>query len=83
MPHLAEALVKIDKENIVDPVYFLADFLEERGNYIQELEYNRVRQNYLNALAEAEAMETKTLLKLQAVTEERDQIINRKQRVNN
>lgn len=68
LPHLAEAIVRIHRERIEDPVLFMADFLQQRGMEVQEKETKDVLDRYLEALAHAEAMEEAAAAELLAIS---------------
>lgn len=68
IPHVAEALIRINREKVEDPVFFMADFLLQRGTEVQEKETTDVLNRYLQALAEAEAMEEAAAAELLAIS---------------
>ena len=57
LPHLAEASVRISREQPDDPIQFMADFLRDRGNQVEEQARERARVAFYSALDEANARE--------------------------
>ena len=68
LPHVAEALIKISREKIDDPVIFMADFLKQRGEEIQSIETQRTYAKFLEAVKQAEELEAQAANELSKVT---------------
>ena len=68
LPHVAEALIKISREKIDDPIIFMADFLKHRGEEIQSFETQRTYAKFLEAVKQAEELEAQAANELSKVT---------------
>lgn len=69
LPHLAEALVTIQREKIADPVFFMAEFLKKRGEEIEAAETEKARQKFLDTMKEAKVLEQAAAEELQRAVE--------------
>jgi hypothetical protein len=68
LPHIAEALITINRDQIDDPVYYMATFLHQRGKEVQERETNEAYESFMAAMRQAEAMEEAAAAQLRAIS---------------
>lgn len=66
LPHVAEGLIKIRREEVEDPLMYLIEFLHDRAMEIQQQETNMVYEKFLVALKTAEEQEAEAARQLQA-----------------
>jgi hypothetical protein len=61
LPHVAEAYVRISRENPVDPIDFMAELLHTRGIELETAAREAARHAFHCALDEANAREQRLL----------------------
>jgi hypothetical protein len=64
---MAEAMIKIVRDKVDDPLFFMADYLQQKGNEVQAAETEIVYAKFLVAVAEAEVMEREVEAELRLV----------------
>lgn len=67
LPYMAEAMIKIVRDKVDDPLFFMADYLQQKGNEVQAAETEIVYAKFLVAVAEAEVMEREVEAELRLV----------------
>lgn len=76
LPHVAEALINIARHgndgSIEDPVLYLADFLQERGQKIQDEEVQQKYERFQALAAQAKQLEEEAARALEAAKRKKD-----------
>ena len=71
LPHVAEGIIRVSRERMADPLQWMADFLQMRGQELQSYESRIAHDKFRSYMSLAEEMETKVTARLNELASKR------------